>query len=64
MNSCHDNCGKISDGVDCSCDWLCYKKKNCCPDIQIKCPYSEYFISLVNGIVIIIYLLFIVYVPI
>ncbi|XP_026808745.1 uncharacterized protein LOC113550967 [Rhopalosiphum maidis] len=41
IDSCHDNCGKISDGVGCSCDWSCYKNNNCCPDIQIRCPYIK-----------------------
>ncbi|XP_060862751.1 uncharacterized protein LOC132939542 [Metopolophium dirhodum] len=41
LDSCHDNCGKISDGVGCSCDWSCHNNNNCCPDIQIKCPYIK-----------------------
>uniref|UniRef100_A0A2S2PKS9 Uncharacterized protein n=1 Tax=Schizaphis graminum TaxID=13262 RepID=A0A2S2PKS9_SCHGA len=40
VNSCHDNCGKITDGR-CSCDWECFNNQNCCSDIQIKCPYIK-----------------------
>ncbi|XP_025196925.1 uncharacterized protein LOC112595796 [Melanaphis sacchari] len=41
IESCRDNCGKISDYVGCSCDWKCHNNNNCCPDIQIKCPYIK-----------------------
>ncbi|XP_025196296.1 uncharacterized protein LOC112595351 [Melanaphis sacchari] len=40
INSCHDNCGKITSGR-CSCDWECFNNQNCCSDIEIKCPYIK-----------------------
>lgn len=42
IDSCHDNCGRISNGYECSCDWECHYYNNCCPDLTEKCPYSKY----------------------
>lgn len=47
VNSCHDNCGKISNGIGCSCDWKCQDMNNCCPDIKERCPYSKFFSKIV-----------------
>lgn len=45
IDSCHDNCGKITNGMGCSCDWECHYSDNCCQDLKIYCPYSKYFIE-------------------
>lgn len=43
--TCHDNCGKISNGAGCSCDWECHNNNNCCSDIREHCPFSKFCLS-------------------
>ncbi|VVC28456.1 Hypothetical protein CINCED_3A016241 [Cinara cedri] len=41
FETCYNSCGSRRGGTSCSCDWECYNNNNCCPDINLKCPYIK-----------------------